>query len=88
MAHARRMGERKRTETLPPSQARVRVQLDFSVQAFEKLQELKQLTDARSNAEVIRSALRLYEWYVKTRRDNYQVQIAKDDQVQVVQFLG
>ena len=38
-----------------------RVQLDMSEQALARLQSLKGKTDATSYAEVIKSALRLYE---------------------------
>src|SRR5258708_5059294 len=41
---------------------RMRVQLDFAREAFTRLQEMRALTDARSHAEVIRQALRIYDY--------------------------
>lgn len=45
-----------------------RVQLDFPEQTMLQLNELKSLTDATTNAEVMRNALMSYKWMV----DHYQ----------------
>ncbi len=42
-----------------------RVQLDLPERSMDRLSELKNMTDAASNAEVIRHAIRLYENMVK-----------------------
>ena len=41
-----------------------RVQFDFSPEALQRLETLKELTDASTKAEVIRNALKIYEWLV------------------------
>ncbi len=42
-----------------------RVQLDFTHEALERLDEIKDISGAASRAEAIRQSLRLYEWFVK-----------------------
>ena len=44
-----------------PERATTRVQLEMPPQAMERLQRLKERTEAASYAEVIRNALRLFE---------------------------
>jgi len=44
-----------------PDRATTRVQLEMPPQAMERLQKLKERTEAASYAEVIRNALRLFE---------------------------
>jgi hypothetical protein len=41
-----------------------RVQFDFSPEALQRLEDLKELTDASTKAEVVRNALKIYEWLV------------------------
>ena len=48
-----------------PDRATTRVQLEMPPQAMERLQRLKERTEAASYAEVIRSALRLFEALVE-----------------------
>jgi len=45
----------------PEERATTRVQLEMPPQAMERLQRLKDKTEAASYAEVLRNALRLYE---------------------------
>lgn len=42
-----------------------RVQFDFTHEALERLDEIKRKTGAKTRAETIRNALRLYEWFVE-----------------------
>lgn len=42
-----------------------RVQFDFTHEALGRLDEIKKKTGARTRAEAIRNALRLYEWFVE-----------------------
>ena len=65
--HKRRRHHRteiaKETET--GERTTTRVQLEMPPQAMERLQRLKERTEAASYAEVIRSALRLFEALVE-----------------------
>lgn len=41
-----------------------RLQFDFSPEALQRLDEIKEKTQATTRAETVRNALRLYEWFV------------------------
>jgi len=41
-----------------------RVQFDFSPEALQRLDEIKDKSGAASRAETVRNALRLYEWFM------------------------
>ena len=57
------------------SKKKERVQLDFSTEALERLDELKEKTGASTRAEVVRQALRLYEWFVNETEPNSTIRI-------------
>ncbi len=59
--HGTRHARRSRFAEGDESRATTRVQLEMPPQAMERLQGLKERTEAASYAEVIRNALRLYE---------------------------
>lgn len=63
------------------------MQLDFSPEAFDRLQEIKNLADARTNAEVVRNAIRLYEWFLRQKREHFKVQLVKGDKVKEVELV-
>jgi hypothetical protein len=67
--------------------SRQRVQLEFAPGAFVRLHEIKQLANASTNAEVVRNALRLYEWFLKQRAEGYKHQLVKDNQVKEVEIV-
>lgn len=77
--------ERQPEATNEPS--RQRVQLDFTPEALERLREIKEMAEAKTNAEVVRNALRLYEWFLRQKRDNYKLQLVKDDRVKEVEIV-
>ncbi|HVP83942.1 MAG TPA: ribbon-helix-helix protein, CopG family [Rhizomicrobium sp.] len=60
--HRRRHG---REEDMSGERSTTRVQLEMPPQAMERLQRLKEKTEAASYAEVIRNALRLFEALVE-----------------------
>jgi Arc/MetJ-type ribon-helix-helix transcriptional regulator len=60
--HRRRYG---REEDASGERSTTRVQLEMPPQAMERLQRLKEKTEAASYAEVIRNALRLFEALVE-----------------------
>ena len=63
--HHRRRFRGETPETEPGERATTRVQLEMPPQAMERLQKLKDQTEAASYAEVIRNALRLFEALVE-----------------------
>ena len=40
-----------------------RVQFDFTPEALRRLDDLKERVEASTRAEILRNALRLYEWF-------------------------
>jgi len=59
---------------------KIRISLDLSRSAFDRLSALEQTTEASSKADLIRDALRLYEYLVR--------QAAKGAKVQCVMPTG
>lgn len=53
----------------------------FPIQAYKRLLEIRLLAGARTNAAVVREALRYYEFYLKYQKEGYRIQLAKDDHV-------
>ena len=71
----------------PDTPTRHRIQLDFSPESYDRLLSLRDKSEARTNAELVRNALRLFEWYLKTRDDGYKIQLAKDNEVKEVEIV-
>ena len=46
---------------------KVRITLDLSPEFYQRLEQLTEMADAETKAEVIREALRLYEFVIKQR---------------------
>jgi len=63
--------------------SRLRIQLDFSADSFERLEELRRETDESSKAEVIRNAIRFYEWLVEQSKAGRFIEV-QDDERRVV----
>jgi Ribbon-helix-helix protein, copG family len=56
-----------------------RVQFDFSIDALERLDELKEAIGASTRAEVIRHALQLYEWFVSETNPSDTITLKNKD---------
>lgn len=59
--------------------ATTRVQLELPPQAMERLQRLKEKTEAASYAEVIRSALRVFEALADEHGKGAEFQVKRSD---------
>lgn len=59
--------------------SKVRVQLDLPPKSMARLNALKEATEAGSNAEVIRNALRLYEAMIKEVQDGNEFMVRRPD---------
>ncbi len=66
---------------------RRRLQLDFSEKAFNKLNELKDKADVRTNAELVRNALRLYEWFLEQRDEDAKIHVVKGSEAKEVELI-
>jgi hypothetical protein len=63
-----------------PENTKQRIQFDFSSESLRRLEDLKEKTDASTKAEVVRNALKLYEWFVTQIDTDAIVEIKdKDD---------
>ncbi|HZR40310.1 MAG TPA: hypothetical protein VFB12_09360 [Ktedonobacteraceae bacterium] len=58
-----------------PEQSKQRIQFDFTPDSLRRLEELKRRTDAITKAEVVRNALKLYEWLVTEVDPDYIIEI-------------
>jgi hypothetical protein len=56
-----------------------RVQFDFSPEALQRLEDLKTKMDAPTKAEIIRNALKIYEWFATQVDPNYIVEIQNQE---------
>jgi hypothetical protein len=65
---------------------RHRVQLDFSKTAFQRLNSIRERADVKTTAELVRNALRLFEWYMEQREGGYKIQVTKDGQIKEIEF--
>jgi hypothetical protein len=82
--------QKTKEHQLPETQeesSRQRVQLDFTPEALERLRQIKEMAEAKTNAEVVRNALRLYEWFLRQKRENYKFQLVKDNMVKEVEIV-
>ena len=66
---------------------RRRVQLDFSQEAYRRILAIRDMSAAKSNAEVVRNALRLYEWFLELKRAKSKLQIVQNDTTREVEIL-
>ena len=57
-----------------------RVQLDFTEEGLQQLDEMKHLSGATTRAEVIRNALRLYDFFLTEVDPEYTVNIEDNGQ--------
>ena len=62
---------------------RQRVQLDFSEEAFSRLEDLRKETDSTTKAEVIRDALRVYEWIAEQARAGRVIEVQESDKTPI-----
>lgn len=58
---------------------RYRVQLEFNDDGMKRLARLREELDARTNAELVRNALRLYEWYAAQKKENRKIHVINTD---------
>jgi len=57
------------------------VELDFSPEAYQRLKEIQALAGAKAYGEVVRNALRVYEWFLVQKRENRTIQVLSPDKM-------
>jgi len=58
---------------------RHRVQLDFSDEAYRRLAQIRDLAGTNSNSELVRDALRVYEWMLLLRRSGKSLRVVSSE---------
>lgn len=67
---------------------RHRVELELTPSAFERLKEIRELAGAKTNGELVRNALRVYEWFLNQRSSRRRIlTVGEDDSVKEVELL-
>jgi hypothetical protein len=65
-----------------------RIQFEFPPDAVERLDRIKAETNAGSYAELVRNALRVYEWVLETEQKGFEIGVVKNDSLlKIVKFL-
>ena len=83
------MTTKTKKESTPDEEGvkRHRVQLDFSAEAYERLIRIRSRSEAATNAEVVRNALRLYDWFLEQRSRDARFQIVDNGDVKEIEFF-
>ena len=61
------------------SEDKIRITLDLSPEFYKRLERLTEMADAETKAEVIREALRLYEFVMKQREQGATFMVRQSD---------
>ena len=64
-----------------------RIQFEFSPDAFERLNRVKELSESSTYADLVRKAVQAYGWLIEQEKAGYKLALVKDDTVQTVKFL-
>ncbi len=64
-----------------------RLQFDVTPEALEKLEELKKKAGATTRADLVRNALRLYEWFLSQKSDGNEILVRKGEELVSVEFI-
>jgi hypothetical protein len=56
-----------------------RLQFDFSTEAVNRLDNIKDATNSASRAEVLRNSLRVYEYFYNMLKEGYEIKLKKDE---------
>ena len=63
------------------NEKRHRLQFEFSADAYDRLKKMLKKSDSRTFAELVRNALRLYEWYLEQQDQGIELALVKDDKI-------
>lgn len=60
------------------TRARKRITFEFEPNAYERLDRLKENTEATSYAELVRNALRLYEFMKEKQEEGFEARLTRE----------
>jgi len=63
-----------------------RLQFDFSPEALARLDAIQAMAGAKTRAEAVRSALRVYEWLLTEVQPHYIIIVANDEKKELARF--
>ncbi len=63
-----------------------RLQFDFTAESLERLDRMKEQAQASTRAEVVRNALKLYEWFLNDTEPDSTIQVLDKDEKLVFAF--
>ena len=66
---------------------RHRLQFDVEDEQLRWIDSLKEQARASSRAEVVRDALRLYQWLLEQRKSGYEIELRKGRKLKTVELL-
>ena len=90
VAYASRRGKFQMSETIADERrsGSKRIQFEFADDALERLERMKRRTRKSTYADVVRDALRIYEWFNEQAEAGYDIGLVKDDTlVKTVKFV-
>ena len=61
-----------------------RLQFDFSEEAIDRLKQIAQITESRTNAEVVRRSLKFYEYVIQKMKEGYNLEFEKDGEKLII----
>ena len=65
-----------------------RIQYQFTPEAFERMKALREKTGASTYAELVRNALRIYEWVHEQEQQGYSLGLIKENElVKEIKFV-
>lgn len=67
---------------------KVRLTVDLTIAADAKLEELKRMTDTTSKSEVIREAIKLYDFLANCSREGASLYIEKNGKMERLLMIG
>ena len=64
-----------------------RVVIEFPGENYDRLMKLKDQADATSLADVVRRALKLFEFFMQSRDEGWTIQLKRGDESKDVEIL-
>jgi hypothetical protein len=79
MAIRRNPASQSEVQNTVSSEGKIRVQFDFTPNAYARLGEIMNKSGAASRAETVRNALSLYEWFINEVDPDDTIQVKSPD---------